>query len=216
MLSLEEKSLIAQCFAAVRAGVAGFNSRKAQQQMMTAIASALGNLCDKDAGNRRGGNLLVVESPTGTGKTIAALIPALVLAKALGKRLVYSSSTIALQDQLRTKDLLLLQRLLPFSFQFVVAKGRGRYVCPAKLYELSGEGKQQRIDLNSDDAGPDRTTDEQVDQLARVAALLKRSIWNGDRDHLSLTIADELWARIITERQSCGGRKCSYFADCPF
>jgi hypothetical protein len=94
MLTLAEKSLIAQCFAAVRDGVAGFNSRKAQQEMMMAVAPMLGNLCGKDTESRRGRNILVVERPTGSGKTITVLIPALVLAKSRGKRLVYSSSTV--------------------------------------------------------------------------------------------------------------------------
>lgn len=223
MLTAEEKTLIVQCVEAVREGLIGFKARTSQQKMISAVASTFGNHRDSNAQPNDGSNILVVESPTGTGKTLAAVIPALVLAKSRKKRLVYSSSTVALQDQLRLKDLPLLRQLLPIDFSYTVAKGRGRYACVAKLYELSGHGRQQRMDLSSDTVGakvtgdpPVTMTEAAIDQFAQIAQWLKAGDWTGDRDELPVSVPDESWSRIVTDRQGCGGSKCPYFNACPF
>ena len=95
--------------------------------MAEAVASAL----------RRQRNL-IVQAGTGTGKSLAYLVPALVL----GARVVVSTATKALQDQLAQRDLPRLSQSLGVRFQFAVLKGRSNYVCAQRVKELSGGGDQ--------------------------------------------------------------------------
>ena len=97
-----------------------------------------------------GSNVLVCESGTGTGKTFAYAIPGLVLARSVGKKLVISSSTVALQEQLAAKDLPFLQSCAPWPFSFALAKGRGRYVCPVRLDLALEAARQARLDGDVD------------------------------------------------------------------
>ena len=79
---------------------------------------------------------LLVEAGTGTGKSIAYLLPAVAFAHLNGERVVVSTNTINLQDQLFLKDTPDLQKLLPFDFRFVVLKGRSNYLCQRRLAAL--------------------------------------------------------------------------------
>ena len=87
--------------------------------MMRAVARAL-------SGQRH----LLVEAGTGTGKSLAYLVPAICWAAQSEWRVVISTNTINLQDQLMRKDLPALQQALPQDFRAAVLKGRGNYVCP--------------------------------------------------------------------------------------
>ena|ERR1700674_1948757 len=127
MLQEHEKSLIRASVEALRNGLQGFTSRRPQLEMMATVANAIGDCHEPEDTNRTGRNIAIVEAGTGTGKTLAYLIPAIVLAKSRGKHLIISTSTIALQHQITTKDLP-LQRLLPVQFTAALAKGRARYV----------------------------------------------------------------------------------------
>src|SRR5580698_9106563 len=89
---------------------------------------------------------LIVQAGTGTGKSLAYLVPAL----ALGTRVVVSTATKALQDQLAHRDLPQLSRSLGVRFHYAVLKGRSNYVCRQRVEELSG-GTQQQV-LGQDDA----------------------------------------------------------------
>ncbi len=91
------------------------------------------------------GRHLIVQAGTGTGKSLAYLVPAL----ALGKRVVVSTATKALQDQLAHRDLPQLSRSLGMRFSYAVLKGRSNYVCRQRVEELSG-GSEQLL-LGQDD-----------------------------------------------------------------
>ncbi len=93
----------------------GLKSRYGQKLMIAEIAKTLGSIELDDENHREiveraGGHICVVEAGTGTGKTIAYLLPAIVMAKALGKKLVVSTATVALQEQIVNKDLPELHR----------------------------------------------------------------------------------------------------------
>ncbi|SFE34540.1 ATP-dependent DNA helicase DinG [Alteribacillus iranensis] len=78
----------------------------------------------------------LIEAGTGTGKTLSYLVPALYFAKSTGEKVVISTHTITLQDQLMYKEIPLLQKTLPFPFRSVLLKGRHHYLCLRKLKEL--------------------------------------------------------------------------------
>lgn len=154
---------------------------------------------------------------TGTGKSFGALVPALVMAKSRQKRLVVSSSTVALQHQYAEKDAPSLQRLVPIPFTFAVAKGRRRYACTAKLQaegKLAGQGG---LDL-AGERGPGGAEDapRRVAVMRELLASFDAGRWSGDRDELPLPVVDEVWDRVTTDRQGCAGSECPEFARCPF
>jgi Rad3-related DNA helicase len=143
MVREEEKHLIRQCVDALREGIPGFKSRRPQMEMIAAVANTLSRCRAEDEQAGNGDHLAIVEAGTGTGKSFGALVPALVMAKSRQKRLVVSSSTVALQHQYAEKDAPSLQRLVPIPFTFAVAKGRRRYACTAKMQaegKLAGQG----------------------------------------------------------------------------
>ncbi len=112
--------------------------------MIAQVANALARSNDPDAG---ASPICVVEAGTGTGKTIAYAVAAIPIARALGKKLVISTATVALQEQLFYRDLPDLKTAGALDFSYALAKGRGRYVCPARLDSLlrgarDGDGAQ--------------------------------------------------------------------------
>jgi ATP-dependent DNA helicase DinG len=217
MVRDEEKQLIRQCVEALREGIPGFRSRRPQMEMIAAVANTLSRCRAEDEQAGNGDHLAIVEAGTGTGKSFGALVPALVMAKSRNKRLVVSSSTVALQHQYAEKDAPSLQRLLPIPFTFAVAKGRRRYACTVKLQAEGKLAGQAGLDLVGEGA-PEGT----VDAPRRVAAMRELLVtfdtgrWSGDRDELPLPVVDEVWERITTDRQGCAGSKCPEFARCPF
>src|SRR5689334_21860624 len=110
----------------------GGEARRGQQQMAAAVESA--------AADR---HHLFVQAGTGTGKSLAYLVPALLS----GRRTVVATATKALQDQLAQKDLPFLTEHLGVDFSFAVLKGRANYVCRQRLSELAGaDAGQMSID----------------------------------------------------------------------
>lgn len=220
MVREEEKHLIRQCVDALREGIPGFKSRRPQMEMIAAVANTLSRCRAEDEQAGNGDHLAIVEAGTGTGKSFGALVPALVMAKSRQKRLVVSSSTVALQHQYAEKDAPSLQRLVPIPFTFAVAKGRRRYACTAKLQaegKLAGQGG---LDLAGErgPGGPGGAEDapRRVAVMRELLASFDAGRWSGDRDELPLPVVDEVWDRVTTDRQGCAGSKCPEFARCPF
>ncbi|BBI50360.1 hypothetical protein HORIV_27810 [Vreelandella olivaria] len=108
--------------------------RYGQRMMIAEIARTLGNIESDGEGKRTSDtHVCVLEAGTGTGKTLAYLIAALPIAKARGKRLIISTATVALQEQVLNQDLPSLASHSGIAFRYALAKGRGRYVCVARL-----------------------------------------------------------------------------------
>src|SRR5574337_1396573 len=125
-----------QSFEAVVQSTAGFRVREGQRRMAGQVAQTfsqaqLGKLEDEDALPRRA--IAVVQAGTGVGKSLAYSVPAIAMALARGTRVLISTATVALQEQLVHKDLPALAARMEQPFQFALAKGRGRYVCKLKL-----------------------------------------------------------------------------------
>ncbi|MCP4543209.1 MAG: DEAD/DEAH box helicase [Chloroflexi bacterium] len=164
----------------------GYEHRPQQVAMLRGVAQALSQ-----------GEHLLVEAPTGVGKSLAYLIPAVYWAKQNGERVVISTNTINLQEQLYHKDLPELVHALPFDFRAVVLKGRSHYLCPARLQAM----RRQRSN------SPDKAR-----VLAKVLVWLP-STANGDGDELFLPnpVERAIWRQLSAENEGCNLEQCRYF-----
>lgn len=196
----------------------GMKSRYGQKLMIAEIARTLGAI-GLDDENRRttSGHVCVVEAGTGTGKTVAYLLPAIAIAKAMGKKLVVSTATVALQEQIVHKDLPELLRHSGLAFNFALAKGRGRYLCLSKLDNL----------LNEYESGMNPTRALYEDELPSINAqaiklyqsmmeALAGNRWNGERDTWPQALEQNEWQIITTDHRQCTGRRCSNVSSCSF
>lgn len=200
------KAQIAAWYKALQEQIPDFIPRPPQRQMIADVAKTL-------AGEE--GRHLAIEAPTGVGKTLSYLIPGIVIAREEQKTLVVSTANVALQDQIYSKDLPLLRKIIP-DLRFTAAFGRGRYVCPRNLTALaSTEPSQQDLLAFLDD---DLTPNNQAEQ--KLCATLKQDLdsyrWDGLRDHTDKAIDDGLWSRLSTDKASCLNRNCHYYRECPF
>ncbi|MBC0854198.1 ATP-dependent DNA helicase DinG [Pantoea stewartii] len=200
------KSQIAQWYKALQQQVPDFIPRPAQRQMIAEVAKCLSG----DDGRH-----LAVEAPTGVGKTLSYLIPGIAVSRAEEKRLVISTANVALQDQIFSKDLPLLKKIIP-DLTFTAAFGRGRYVCPRNLAALVADDHQQAdLLFYLDDDAVSSTKDEQI-LCGRLQKSLDRHQWDGLRDHSDENVSDSLWQRLSTDKASCLGVHCRWYRECPF
>jgi ATP-dependent DNA helicase DinG len=199
----------------------GFRLRAGQRAMAECIAHTLSQAELGESARPQKG-IAVIQAGTGVGKSAAYASTAIAMALERQTRVLISTATVALQEQLMTKDLPALafaMRDTPFSY--ALAKGRGRYVCKLKLYRLIGT--QGLIDDLLDDepqvtAGAQQTaTAERRDVLFnQLADQLSAHQWDGDRD--TLPDAPDLrdWNTIAAERHTCTARHCVHFKDCSY
>jgi DNA polymerase-3 subunit epsilon/ATP-dependent DNA helicase DinG len=160
-----------------------FEYRPQQVEMMQAVTDAFNHSLH-----------LIVEAGTGTGKSIAYLLPAIQWAEQNGERVVVSTNTINLQDQLYDKDIPDLRTLLPFEVRAAVLKGRSNYLCPRRL-----EALESKSDLSL----------EELRVLAKVMVWLPTTA-TGDRAELSMYDASEwaVWSRISSDSDMCTSARC--------
>ena len=139
---------------------------------------------------------LLVEAGTGTGKTLAYLVP-LVLA---GKRAVVSTGTKNLQEQLVRKDVPFLESVLGGSLRVAVMKGRANFLCIQKLEDLEARPALEGVDALADLV--------QIKEWARKTE-------TGDRAEITdLPESSKLWHDLDARREACTGRRCDKFNDC--
>lgn len=215
MLAPETKKTIQQAYSSFLQAKE-LKPRYGQKLMIAAIANTLGNIESDPEGVRVSeGHVCVVEAGTGTGKTVAYLLSTLPVAKEKDKKIVLSSATVALQEQVVLKDLPDLLRHSGLNFSFALAKGRGRYICLSKLDRLvSSEDDAQLIPLYEEDYVEFSLEDKKLyDELVRALA---EGEWDGDRDNWPLEIEQNAWQRVTTDHRQCTGRKCSNIRNCSF
>lgn len=193
-------------------------SRYGQKLMIAEIAKTLGNIELDDENVREStGHICVVEAGTGTGKTIAYLLPSIAIAKALGKKLVVSTATVALQEQIVYKDLPELHRHSDLSFSFALAKGRGRYLCLSKLDNLLAEyesGLNPTRALYEDEMPS--VTAQGIKLYQSMMEALASNKWSGERDTWPQALEQDEWQIITTDHRQCTGRRCSNVSSCSF
>ena len=138
----------------------------------------------------------IVEAGTGTGKTLAYLIPAI----RSGRRVVISTATKSLQEQLFTKDVPFVQKHFAPELKVAVMKGRNNFLCRQKLHLLDGQPVLKGMD--------------EIDWFAQIRDWEKLTE-TGDRAELSFLPDDsELWQRLDARRETCTGQKCPDFNRC--
>ena len=197
-------------------------SRYGQKLMIAEIAKTLGNIQLDDENVREpsdkaGAHICVVEAGTGTGKTIAYLLPSIAIAKAMGKKLVVSTATVALQEQIVNKDLPELHRHSELSFSFALAKGRGRYLCLSKLDNLLAEyesGMNPTRALYEDELPS--VTAQGIKLYQSMVDALASNKWTGERDTWPQALEQNEWQIITTDHRQCTGRRCSNVTACSF
>jgi len=160
-----------------------YEYRPQQVGMLHAVAEALSE-----------GRHLLVEAGTGTGKSMAYLIPAALWAMQNNTRVVISTNTINLQDQLINKDIPDLSAALGLDLRAAVLKGRSNYLCPRRLESLR------------------RRNPETVEEMRVLAKIL---VWlgttrSGDRSELNLNgpAEREVWGRLSAEDEGCSTENC--------
>lgn len=138
----------------------------------------------------------IVEAGTGTGKTLAYLLPAL----RSGRRVVISTATKALQEQLFEKDVPFLQKHFAPELKVALMKGRGNFVCRQKVHLMEGQPVLKGLD--------ELDWFTQIKQWEKVTG-------TGDRAELDFLPDDqELWPRLDARRETCTGQKCPEFNRC--
>jgi predicted DnaQ family exonuclease/DinG family helicase len=184
-LELEKLRTLLQPGGVVASGLPGYEERAEQVRMMDAVAEAL-----------NGSDHLLVEAGTGTGKSMAYLLPSIYHAVQNGTRVVISTNTVNLQDQLFHKDIPALQGCLPVEFRAALLKGRANYLCLRRWLVLS------RTPALSE---------------TEILLLIRTLVWlagtaSGDRAELNLSAAESpLWQRISAQAESCALTRCPQF-----
>jgi ATP-dependent DNA helicase DinG len=181
------KSALERAFAAagpLAAGVRGFKVRPQQLEMARAIHDAMAST-----------GVLIAEAGTGTGKTFAYLVPALLA----GGKVIVSTGTKTLQDQLFDRDLPAVRSALASGTSAALLKGRANYVCLYRLRRAAQTGLS-----SAEDARQLR----RIQQFATVSA-------TGDRADLADVPEDApVWAHATSTRDNCLGQGCPDYADC--
>ena len=180
----------------------GGEDRAGQLAMAEAVAATLG-----------GAGHLLVQAGTGTGKSLAYLVPAILHATNPDRRVVVATATLALQHQLVSRDLpRLVEALAPVLKRtptYAVLKGRHNYVCLDRLHR----GADGREDSDSDALFAAPTT-----VLGRQAKDLREWVEEtetGDRDDLPFTVDGRVWRGVsVSGRECVGAAKCAYGGDC--
>ena len=189
LLSLDE---IGRVFAAdgPMAHLKGYEQRDEQLRMAFAVAEAFNN--DK---------VVLVEAGTGTGKSLAYLVPAILWAVRNNQRVVISTNTINLQEQLIRKDLPFLAKNSSVEFKAALVKGRSNYACLRKLEHAEAE--------------PALFPDEATAELTSIIEWSK-SCQDGCRSDLSFTPRGSTWEEVCCEADQCSRSKCKHFNRCFF
>jgi len=200
-------------FAKIKTALPGFKTRGAQNYMIGRIASVLTtSAAENPPAKSTGAHVLCVNGGTGIGKSLGYILPAAVIAKNSEKKLVISSSTVGLQEQLFDKDLpTFLGAIGLGEMRVVLAKGRKRYACEYKLRNLADALQQDALFADEAAGSLDKRSREKIIQLLEAFDARK---WDGDRDNWE-TLEEKTWSRVTTDRHGCLGSSCECFRSCP-
>ncbi|MDR0455962.1 MAG: ATP-dependent DNA helicase DinG [Treponema sp.] len=172
----------------VAARLEHFEPRQAQLDLMELIIRCF----NEDA-------IGAAEAGTGVGKSFAYLLPALHFAAENNERVVISTATITLQQQLFGKDIPLVQQATGLKIKSALVKGRGNYLCFRRLEETL---REPELPLNKER--------DELDRITRWAETSK----SGGRDELPFTPAENIWSRVCSDADLCMGKRCSQQSRC--
>ncbi len=166
-----------------------FELRQQQVEMVDAVTNAFNE-----------GQHLMVEAGTGTGKSVGYLLPSAFWSVTNGRRVVVSTATINLQDQLVTKDIPTLQKVLPFELRTAVRKGRYNYLCNRIFNQIRRRGPNEASDMPL---------------YARLLVWLPKTD-TGDMNEITLRNFDDrmAWGKMNAQNETCKQETCRQFR-CP-
>ncbi len=170
---------------ALARSVPGFRHRAQQAEFARAVLETI------DAGG-----VLVAEAGTGTGKTFAYLVPALLA----GGRVIVSTGTKTLQDQLYHRDLPLVRRALGLALDTALLKGRANYVCLHHLELAGGQGLF--------------ASREEASHLQKIRRFAARTMTGDKGDCADVPESSGAWAQATSTRENCLGSSCPHYQDC--
>jgi len=165
--------------------IPGYRSRVQQQEMAQAIAEAIKH-------NRQ----LVAEAGTGTGKTFAYLVPALLS----GGKVIISTGTKTLQDQLFNRDLPAVRDALKVPVTVAMLKGRANYVCHFHLQRAMSKGRF----YSREDAA----------YVHKIQAFAENSATGDKSELISVPESATIWPAVTSTRDNCVGQECAFYKDC--
>ena len=172
--------------------IKGFEYREEQEEMAQYIQDAINE-------DRK----IIVEAGTGTGKTLAYLIPSIKWAVTNKKKVIIATNTINLQEQLLLKDIPLAKSIIKDEFSYVLVKGRNNYVCKRLFNELV-LGKSIDIETFSMEAR------EQIEYILKWGNKTK----TGDKAELPFEVYPDVWELVQSTTELCLGKKCPYRKEC--
>ena len=183
----------------IAARLKNYEFRKQQAEMAEAVASAI-----------EAREHLVVEAGTGVGKSFGYLVPAILSleksqesSKGSKRRIVVSTHTISLQEQLVSRDIPFLNAVIPLEFSAVLGKGRANYVSLRRL----GKAVQRADSL--------LVTDEEHYQLGQINQWSQKTT-DGSKSDLDLRLLRSVWDEVHSDTGNCMGRKCPTYDDCHY
>jgi len=165
--------------------ISGYQARSAQIEMAEAIANAISTK-----------QHLIAEAGTGTGKTFAYLVPAILS----GKKTIISTGTKNLQDQLFNKDLPVIRKAMKKPFFAALLKGRSNYLCTYRLQNAL----TSTLGFTKEDAGA----------LAKISAWAKRTQVGDIAEMSGVTEGDPIWYQATSTPDNCLGQDCPDYAEC--
>ena len=172
--------------------IKGFEYRQEQEEMANSIQDAINQ-----------NTKIIIEAGTGTGKTLAYLIPAIKWAVANKKKVIIATNTINLQEQLLLKDIPLAKSIIKEDFSYVLVKGRSNYLCKRLFNELS-IGRSIDIETFSMEAR------EQIEYILKWGNKTK----TGDKAELPFEVYPDVWELVQSTTELCLGKKCPYRKEC--
>lgn len=168
-----------------------YEYRKPQVEMLKSVVDAFNE--DKIA---------VIEAGTGTGKSLAYLVPAVFWSIKNQERIVVSTHTINLQEQLIEKDIPILKKCCGLNFKSVLVKGRNNYLCLRKVYNLRSDGGTLIEDKDR----------KQLNDLLEWATKTR----DGSKSDLNFVPQEDVWEAIQSEADQCTRLKCQFYDECFF
>ncbi|PIE60695.1 MAG: ATP-dependent helicase [Desulfobulbus propionicus] len=172
----------------------GFEPRPGQKEMAEAVAALLASSGDDASSERMEADCLAVEAETGLGKTLAYLVPAVLS----GRKVVVSTNTRNLQDQILKREIPFIQQTIDPELQAICVKGRQNYLCLYRWYQLFDQQQKLRED----------------DQQTSIQQWIEKTEY-GDRAELSwLSASSPLWQKICCQSHFCLGGDCPESSRC--
>ena len=168
-----------------------YEYRKPQVEMLKSVVNAFNE-----------NKIAIIEAGTGTGKSLAYLVPAVFWSIKNQERVVVSTHTINLQEQLIEKDIPILKKCCGMNFKSVLVKGRNNYICLRKVYNLRSEGGTLIEDKDR----------QQLNDLLEWAVKTR----DGSKADLNFVPQDDVWEAIQSEADQCTRLKCRFYDDCFF